>query len=301
MRRWAWVFLCVLCPVLAQASNPYLEEGRALVKQLKYPEAILTLELAKRVPSGTLEEKREVLELLGRAQVAEGQKSKAEVTFTELLQLLPDAEPDKNLSPKVREVFFTAKTKLYPQPFIELRRAQAPVGTVGLALIDPWRSAETVLFRQQQGRAGTWTEEERKAREPRLHFSLTGAGKKEVRWHAMAKAANGQTVVALGSESEPVLELGAPAVVTAQLTQAQKIRRVMGMVALGLAGSAAVAAGVMQVRSHSLDSKAQSTAWADDASRNHARSVDAAQWTVRLGIASVATGAAGGLLLWAWQ
>src|SRR5688572_29120142 len=81
-----------LSVALALQANPYLDEGRALFKKVRFVEALQQLTLARQVSSSTPEERREVLDLLARTYLAVGREREAAEAFTDLLRDDPHAQ-----------------------------------------------------------------------------------------------------------------------------------------------------------------------------------------------------------------
>jgi tetratricopeptide (TPR) repeat protein len=122
----AWLLL--LWP-LSTWANPYLEDGRALFAELRYAEAISKLEYARRVPTDSLQERVEILDLLGRSLVAEGQRARAEKIFEELLTLQPGFTYGPEVAPKIVEVFQAAQQRTLAERPVAIEPASVPTAS----------------------------------------------------------------------------------------------------------------------------------------------------------------------------
>ena len=69
----------------AQPGNPYLEKARELARDLRFADAISELEIAKQVPGLDVQQRREVVELLARCQVAEGRRAAGPLPTRDML------------------------------------------------------------------------------------------------------------------------------------------------------------------------------------------------------------------------
>ena len=148
----------VLLAFLHQAEPDPLVEAQALVVELRFTDAISKLQLLRRTPGLSLERRNHALELLATCHVAEGHRDDAEGAYIDLLRETPEYEPDSNVvSPKVIEVFSSAKRKLYPDGYVAFVEQATPVGWVRLRLIDPWHIVNDVR-RFERLNGGTWQE-----------------------------------------------------------------------------------------------------------------------------------------------
>jgi tetratricopeptide (TPR) repeat protein len=95
----------------ALASDPSklsasVAEARRLVKtELRYAEAVAVLESALLDPGLSLERRIEAYELLGHAQIAQGQIERAEAAFQSLLEIAPEHQLPAGTSPKIQEAY----------------------------------------------------------------------------------------------------------------------------------------------------------------------------------------------------
>src|SRR4051812_9335258 len=140
------VLLAVQLCALILATNPYLAESRQLYESLRYEKAIMRLELARKVPTTSNDERREILDLLARSYAALGQLDKAEDSYAELLAKDPHAPSPDEAAPKIRQVFSKAKERLYPPTYVRVRAESAPEGEVAVAVIDPWDQITSVVL-----------------------------------------------------------------------------------------------------------------------------------------------------------
>lgn len=128
------------------AANPHLDEARRLYEQLKYPDAVARLRVARDVPTNTPDEQRQIADLLARSLIAQGRTADAEKAWAELLAAQPDAPEPVDASPKIREVFQKAKRSVYPADFVKLERGPSPPELLEATLTDPWRRVASVVL-----------------------------------------------------------------------------------------------------------------------------------------------------------
>jgi hypothetical protein len=144
-----WIAL----PLALLAANPYLDEARKLADSLHYPEAEAKLRTASRVPTNSPEERREIVDLLARAVVAQGRAAEAESLYAEWLAGDPDATPPVGVAPKIRDAFVKAKQRVFPPDFARLEQLPAPNGRLAFKLVDPWRRVSQVVLSEREGTA----------------------------------------------------------------------------------------------------------------------------------------------------
>ena len=200
---------------IALASNPYLDEARALLGSMQYAPARAKLEYARKVTTSTRDEKREVFALLARAWAAEGKLDQAEAAFAELLVEDPSAPAPRD-APRIREAFRKAKEKLYPLDFVSLTQSPAPVGRVSLELKDPWGLVESVTLLESIDQQ-TFAERphELAAERTTAAAALTPPAPGEpTRWYVEARG-GAKVLASLGSAQQPfVFGIGEGSVVT---------------------------------------------------------------------------------------
>lgn len=231
----------VLCAVAVAPDNPYLVEARALAGELRFADAITRLEVAKTVPSLDEAQRREVLELLARCQVAEGRRADALATFTELLEAEPAFALDREAtSPKILEVLDEAKAALYPADFVRLEEVPAPVGLVRVRVVDPWARV-TRLERHERRDGGDWQVQDVDRDGPLASFPLVLSQGGTVDWYVVARDADGLLVAHLGDAQRPHSVSTAKVDAVARAEDSSRGRRIAGWV---LVGAAVVAAGV---------------------------------------------------------
>ena len=134
------------------AENPYLERGSELFNAMHYEAAAKALELAAQAPTSTREERLLVLNLLGRAQAAQGLSAEAESSFTRLLMLDASAPSPEGESPKIRALFQRAKQRLFPAGFVGLKRAPSLENRLSIEVVDPWGRVGSLALVGQSGR-----------------------------------------------------------------------------------------------------------------------------------------------------
>jgi hypothetical protein len=138
---------------LVLAANPHLDEARKLYEQLKYPDAVARLRVARSAPNNTPDENQQIADLLARALIAQGRTADAEKAWAELLVEQSDAPDPVDASPKIREVFLRAKRSVYPEDFVKLERGPSPPELLDATLTDPWRRVKAVALRCGDARA----------------------------------------------------------------------------------------------------------------------------------------------------
>lgn len=293
-----WSLVATL--VLSQAANPWLDRARALTTELKFAEAITQLAVARQVPNLDRTQRAEVLELLARCHVAEGNRAEAEAAFTELLSQEPDFELDRtSTSPKIVAVFDEVKARLYPGGVVTLVEVTGPPGRVRAQLVDPYRKATQAVLHQKRG-DGEWTQGPVPLAPRTLDFPLPLAAAMPVRWFVEVRDASGAVLAALGSLEQPrVVEINTMPAPPPPVATGLRPTTVAGLV---VGGAAVVAAGVglgLQASSLSRERAARAAEWADDARREHGQAVQ--QATVATGF-FVGAGAAAltSAVLFAW-
>ena len=294
-----WV---VLFLALAQPSNPYLEKGQALAKQLKFAEAIEQLKVARQVPGASVGERVQVLELLATCLVAEGARGRAEDAFAELLDVEPDHELDPSTSPKISEVFAQVKQRLYPGDSVALAPVPAREGDVLLRVVDPHRKVAHVVLVARDD-AGPWSERELPRTADGVRASLDVRPGHVTEWYVEARADDGRVLSSLGTSAEPqrrAVALVGP-VLVAHTTP--RLERVPAWIAVALAAAAGVAGGLLQARSFQEAARARGSAapgdWADTARAAQARAVTDATIATGLFIGA-GVAASAGVVLFAW-
>lgn len=280
------------------AANPYLADAKTFYSQARFEEALASLELARKVPSGDAAQKLEVLDLLARCQVAAGRSKEAEATYVEYLTLRPKAEIDRSLSPKILEAFDAAKSRLYPPDYLAIEPLPAPPGRLMFRLVDPWGKAASLVLGWRVGMGGAWNRLELLPSEESFGHDVESAGA-EVAWFVEAHDASGREVAFAGTrpglEEPPKLALTAPSPAGAKVSSNQATLR------WALAGVAlAAAAGGAYLWKQSVDSEqqAQLEEWGDSAQRHHSRAVVEQRWAIGLAVGSGAAVACAVLLTW---
>lgn len=299
---------------LLLTANPYLAESRQLYESLRYEKAITRLELAKKVPTTTNDERREILDLLARSYAALGQMDKAEDAYEELLAKDPHAPSPEEAAPKIRQVFQRAKERVYPQTYVRVRAESAPEGEVAVAVIDPWDQITTVvLFEEQQGsgyRDTLMSYDNRRATAP---FSTR---EPPHRYFVEARGADGEARARLGTADKPLVIEAPPKPVETNRVEPPLVipkeiiivpppepTKLPGWVPWTVAGAAATSAaiGTAFALAASKDSDAASRArFADDTARLDARARSRAVTANWLIGGSMVAGGAAAVLFVAW-
>lgn len=305
------MLLCVVAVLVT--ANPYLGESRQLYESLRYEKAITRLELAKKVPTTTNEERREILDLLAKSYAALGQLSEAEDAYADLLAKDPHAPSPDDAAPKIRQVFQRAKERLYPQTYVRVRAESAPEGEVAVAVIDPWdQITSVVLFEEQPGGSGyrdsLMSYDKRRASAP---FSVRDPPH---RYFIEARAADGEARARLGTADRPLV-IEAPPKPVEKIVEVPAMKEIIvvppepaeergpGWVpwaAAGLAASSA-AIGTAFALAASKDHAAASRAeFADDTARLDGRAVSRARTANWLIGGGMVAGGAAAVLFVAW-
>jgi hypothetical protein len=302
----------LLCGLLSLAAwaNPYLQEGRALFADLKADEAIARLEIARRVTTNTRAEKKEILELLGRAHLALNHRPESEAAFSELLELDPSTELGPRAAPKLRTLFGLVKTRMFAADYVVLRRLPAPEGEVRLSRVDPWNQSTklSVFVRANEG----WDAAPSETDEDTVVASvLPGTA-----WYAELTGKSGQVLARISEEPPPVVVLTRPAppklsapppmaprlVTTSRRPEPPSVwarPRTWGFVTAGITVLAAGTGSYLQVQSLQSDRASRTATWSDQARNLHDESTDQARWATGFFIAT-GVAAATSLALFVW-
>jgi hypothetical protein len=291
--------------VLTQAANPWLERARVLANELQFAEAITQLNVARQVPNLDRVQRAQVLELLARCHVAEGNRSDAETAFTELLSQEPDFEIDReSTSPKIVTVFDDVKARLYPGGMVSLVEVTGPPGRVRAQVVDPYKKVARAVLHERRADAA-WTDTVLPFSRRTLDFPLPLAAGSPVQWYVQLEDEAGAGLASLGSLDSPrLVEVNAlpspvaPAPSGLRGTTVAAI--VVGVVALIAAGGGLG----LQVDSLSLERAARDSTrppgdWADTARSAHAQAVQ--QGVLATGFFTGAGAAAlSSVVLFAW-
>lgn len=296
----------VLTLALAQAANPYLDEARVLARELKFTEAIALLQVARQVPNLDRTQRIEVLELLAKCHVAEGDRPEAEAAFSELLSLEPEHEIDRETSPKIIEVFDEVKRRLFPDQRVTLVEETAPPGRVRARVVDPFKRVSFVLLMVRTGE-GPWEANEVTLEGRMLDVPTPVSPTETVSWYLQAKGTQGVVLATLGSAETPrIVERARLATPPTELPSDEGMAptKVAGVVVTVVA---LVAAGVgtgLQLSSQSLERAARDRSrppgdWADTARATHGQAISQAQWSIGL-FATGGVAAVSAAVLFAW-
>ncbi len=294
--------------LLAQPPVGYLDEGRRLAKNLEFAEAIEQLKVAGQVKQLTPLQRLEVLELLGRCQVAEGALADAQSSFSQMLALAPGAELDRKLSPKILEVFDGVKQRLYAPDFVRLTPEPARAGQAVLRLVDPWHRVDT-LVQMRLLKGGAPVEIPIEVKEGQAVLELEAAPGTTLEWWLEARDVSGAVIAGFGSAQSPQ-QYSVPALETGpfsngpQLPPTPRLKRVSAWVAVAAAVAAGVAGAALQARSsqraHEAADKTQPPGdWSDTARAAQASAVSDATWAAGLFAGAGACGGVG-VVLFAW-
>ena len=295
----------VLTLALAQAANPYLDEAKVLARELKFTEAIALLRVARQVPNLDRTQRIEVLELLAKCHVAEGDRPAAEAAFSELLSVEPEHEIDRETSPKIIEVFDEVKRKLFPERRVTLVEETAPPGRVRARVVDPFKRVSFILLMVRTGE-GPWEANEVTLEGRVLDVPTPLSPTETVSWYVQAKGPEGVVLATLGSADTPrIVErariITPPVEPPADTMAPTKVAGVVvGVIAL-------VAAGVgtgLQLSAQSLERAARDRSrppgdWADTARATHGQAVAQAEWSIGL-FAAGGVAAVSAAVLFAW-
>lgn len=300
------VLTAVLTLALAQAANPYLDEAKVLARELKFTEAIALLRVARQVPNLDRTQRIEVLELLAKCHVAEGERPAAEAAFSELLSVEPEHEIDRETSPKIIEVFDEVKRRLFPEQRVTLVEEAAPPGRVRARVVDPFKRVSFILLMVRTGE-GPWEATEVTLDGRVLDVPTPVSPSDTVSWYVQAKGLEGAVVATLGSADAPrIVERARLATPPTELPSddAMAPTKVAGVVAGVVALVAAGVATGLQLSAQSLERAARDRSrapgdWADTARATHGQAVDQAQWSIGL-FATGGVAAVSAAVLFAW-
>ena len=290
------VGIAVAAAIVLASVNPYLEKGRELyvngsVRRRQRDGS----KLARKVPTNSLQQTLEILDLIGRCYVASGQRPRAEEAFTELLRLAPEAEMDPGLSPKILEVFSSVKSRLYRAGEVTLSLVDS-APRLRLKCIDPWRQATSVVLRTRTKSSPTWRETTLDRRGDLYVFDWSNETDERL-WYAEARG-RGRVVATLGSAEAPNRQLGAPALAAAPVAASRVSARRAGMyVSVGVALTLAVAGAVLWTASRSHETQAKRAEFGDTASALHAQAVQEQSGAIGLFVGSGLGAGTAGLLL----
>lgn len=297
--------LLLLVAVSAAPDNPYLVEARDLARALRFGDAITRLEVARTVPSLDAAQRREVLELLARCQVAEGRRADALATFTVLLRDEPGFALDRDaVSPKIVEVFDEAKGALYPPDYVRVEEVPAPAGFVRVRVADPWGRVTRVV-RHQRRDGGPWQAADVERDGAHATFPLVVAAGGAVDWYLEALGDAGAVVGGVASASAPrVVEALKVQAVPRTAPAPSRARTWVGWTLVGLAAVSAGVATGLQVsgwnqRQVARDASRPPGDWADTARAAEASGVAQTTTATALFVSGGVLGAAGvGVLAW---
>lgn len=298
----------MLTLALAQAANPYLDEARQLARELKFSDAIGRLRVARQVADLDRTQRMEVLELLAKCHVAEGNKPEAEGAFSELLSLEPEHELDReSTSPKILTVFDDVKRQLFPDQRVTLIEEAAPPGRFRVRVVDPFKRVSAVLLMVRTGE-GPWEENPVTLEGRRLDVATPLAPTLTVSWYLQANDAAGAMLATIGSPEAPRVTEAAPRPITSPTSRAPDEPLAPTKVASAVTAVVAlIAVGVgtgLQLSAQGLERAARDRSrppgdWADTARATHAEAVTQAQWSVSL-FAAGGVAAISATVLFAW-
>jgi len=294
--------------IVHAATNPYLESGRRSYEKLRFAEAIVQLEAARRVPTLAADEQIETLSLLGKALLAEGRRRESILAFSELLAFEPSYDLPADSAPKVRDVFMEAKRAVFPPDHLLLRALPSPQGTLRFSVENPWSLATRVILYQRTTPSEPWKAESipvtsKEVSRPVLKNSPS------VEWYVEAVDEQGRVRASLHSEQLPGTVLAplalSPSATPPRLSGESTVKSKLGAWLLTL-GAVALAGGAVYfaVDSGRLQRAAKNSSlppgdWADTAQAAHVQANREATAALSLGIAAGAA-AAGGGLWFAW-
>lgn len=267
-------------------ASPQLDEGRALVTQLRFAEARTHLEAARASTTLTLGERREAAGLLAHCYAAEGRIADAEKVYAELLSTDARAPAPSSGPPRLRDAFRRAKERLYPPGFASLTREPAPAGRVAVQLLDPWNSCTRGVVIARRGLDGTFTEEAMPV--DALGRGSVGVGDASA-WFVEARSASG-ACASLGSLAEPVL---VPVIEEEAVTRAPVVTprsRVVPWISFGVTVAATAAAATFAGLGAGSMDQARSANFASDlrAAELQARDQFTLAWGFGIGAAVAA-------------
>jgi hypothetical protein len=280
-------------------ANSFLVEGRRLVQELRFSEAVVKLELARRAPTQELNEQLEILDLLGRSLIAEGQSKRAREAYEELLRLAPSFMLEPGAPPKIGEVFLAAKKALYPSDFVELGVDRSKPLNPRFKLKDPWNVVSTLQLAHFDAEKTVWIETDYA-----IPFTQLPEVPRDAAWKLSARSSRGVALARLQSDAhlvdvsirpEPVAEKA-----KAPSGPSFSVRPALVIGAAGLALGAAVTAVILHARTDTLEAQARTSEWADDGRAKHAAAGEAARLTQLSYTAAAVLGATSLVLYVTW-
>jgi hypothetical protein len=289
--------------LVALAANPYLEQGRRLYEAAQFKDALAKLAVARDVPTNDVREKAEILDLLARCEVAEGQRESAERHYEELLGLKPHHVLPKDLSPKIGEVFDDAKRHLFEPDFVAFRPLPAAPGAARAELVDPWGQVAQVLWSRRPTPTAKWIQTPVAVQEHQIALPLAAQNEAWLAWYCEARRQDGVTLARWGSPLDPQIfsELGAGVAGSKgpSAPPPPRARRAIGIALGAVAVAAAVVGTVLELQSRSDATGSQAQPWADQALTQRGRAFGEARGAIA-GFAGAGAAAGAGLVLLVW-
>jgi tetratricopeptide (TPR) repeat protein len=293
------------------SSQGHLDKARQLYESQRFEQAIEELNIARQLPEESQQERNEILTLLGRAQIAERQSSKAEKTFTELLNADPAFELDPSLSPKVQKIFQTTKAHLFPPDYVGLKLFLPSPETVQVKVIDPWHRVQSVFFHVRPRSQETWVAEKLSRRGDVYDFLFSPGALGERLWFVEAVSDDGTPLARLGSTSQPyvysppvqelVSSMPASAILAPHASPVSVFSKPHPLAMWIVAAAAIAAAGAgtyFQLQSAHAQNAAVHEPWVDTARADRQRALADARWATGLFVgAGLGVGATLGLFL----
>jgi hypothetical protein len=294
----------LLLLLLSQAPNPYLDQGRTLARSLLFAEAIEQLKVARQVPNMERAQRLEVLELLGKCEVAEGRREDAEDAYTELLGLEPAYELDEKASPKMQQLFLAVKHRLYPEPWLKVLPQPAGPGEALVKVVDPYHRSAVLMFRTRRD-GGAWEDRPMGLDGAAARLPLEVEPGHTLDWYAEARDSTGSALGSWGTAAEPQHVVGTGTVGPVLVESGTpRLKRAPAWIAVAVAVVAAGAGATLQAISLDEAKAAHDRTkppgdFSDTARAAEARAnTDAAVATGFFIGAGVAAGA--GVVLFAW-
>jgi hypothetical protein len=309
LKPWAVLFVCWLWPAVALAleplpPNPYLAQAQELYQALKYPQALERLELAQQVPGQSSEQQAEVFAWVARCQIALGRGGAARSSFQRVLQLRPDYDLGKGLSPKITEVFESVKSETVPADFFQVQEKLGP-SNLRLEWVDPWHRAVSLRWRVRRGTGEAWISRDQPLADGvhRADLPVSPAENEIVFWYVEFLNREGAVVHSVGTAISPRTQIPSaarPAAAQQSPTPPSRtIPRVLAYSAAGVAVATLSTGAYFGLQSNRLGQSARAEPWSDTSRGLQGQAESSARVANACFIGgTVLTLASGAFLLW---
>jgi hypothetical protein len=197
----------LISATVASAANPPLEEARAHLDKLEYPEASRALELALEISDNDRETLLAIYELKGVIAGTLKQPQEASDAFRAMLSIDPSRKLQAKYPPRVTTPFFEAKSWVAEHGSISLTREppldrDGRIARIAVSLTDPLHLATAVRFTWLAG--GKRHTDVVVVKGPGAAIDVDGA---QLQWTASLLALRDGVLKELGSDAQPLEEL----------------------------------------------------------------------------------------------